>query len=385
MILPSTQRGGVEAYALSIASVAVNEGWEVHAAFPKTEETTSLIHDLEKHNVHYHHLKIAEKSTRKWESIGKHYLHFFRTLYLLLQLKPNVTQVILPWPDHCLGSILACGLLKIPTAVVFQLVPFLFEFSNIRLKLYTWTRARNQQWIAVSKQNIQLICKSFKINSEQVLCIYNGTTSMIDAVNLSSSNTEQLRYQVRQELGLSENSKLAVTVGRLDPQKGYIDIIPAIPYIIKEFPNVRFVWIGDGKLRESLKDKVREQGVENYVLFTGYCSNVPKLLKAADLFVFPTHYEGQPFALLEAMAHSLPIVASDASAIPEVIENRVHGLLFCTGDSCDLLENLRWALRNPDFMQQLAQNAQLRVQEFSQERMLKQTLSLLRQLSCVYL
>jgi glycosyltransferase involved in cell wall biosynthesis len=154
-----------------------------------------------------------------------------------------------------------------------------------------------------------------------------------------------------------------------------------IPHLIKEFPDVKFVWVGDGELREDLINKVREYGIEDKVLFLGYRSDVPRLLKSADLFVFPTHYEGQPFALLEAMGHGLPIVTSDASGIPELIENRVHGLLFRTGDSCDLSEALRWALMHSDSMKEMARNAQQRVQEFSEERMVKETLGVLKKLA----
>lgn len=385
LIFPSTQRGGVEAYALTIATAAVKQGWKVHTAFPNTEGTTSLIQDFQGQGVNYHRLEIADESTNKLTAIVKHFLHLLRTVLLLLKVKPDVIQINLPWCDRCLGSILACGLLKIPTVVVFHLIPSRFSISRIRLKLYAWARDRNQQWMAISKHTCKLVCESFQIPLEQVLCVYNGTKLIASANSSAREDINSLRTQVRQELGLPETSRIALTVGRLDSQKGHIDLIPAIPHIIKEFPEVRFVWVGDGELREYLNHQVREYGVEHKVLLTGYRSDIPRLLKCADLFVFPSHYEGQPFALLEAMAHGLPIVASDTSAIPEVIENRVHGLLFRTGDRCDLLENLRWAFRNPEFIQKIAQNASLRVQEFSEERMIQETLMILRQISCTYL
>ena len=380
LIFPSTQRGGVEAYALTIATAAVKQGWEVHTAFPNTEETTSLIQDFQVQGINYHQLEIAEKSTNKLTAVVKHFLHLLRTVLLLLKIKPDVIQINLPWCDRCLGSILACGLLKIPTLIVFHLIPCRIPISRIRLKLSAWTRARNQQWMAISKHTCKLVSESFQIPLEQVLCIYNGTKLIASENQSDREDINTLRTQVRQELGLPETSKIALTVGRLHPQKGHLELIPAIPHIIKEFPEVRFVWVGDGELRECLNNKVREYGVEHHVLLVGYRSDIPRLLKSANLFVFPTHYEGQPFALLEAMAHGLPIIASDASAIPEVIENRVHGLLFHTGDRCDLLENLRWAFKNPEYMQKTAQNASLRVQEFSDERMIAETLMVLKHL-----
>lgn len=382
-MFPSTQRGGVEEYALTIASAAAKEGWDVHVAFPQSDGTGSLIEDFTVKGVRYHCLEIAEASGDKLETIRKYFPPFARTVSLLLKLKPDVVQLVVPSLGQCLSSILACGLLRIPTAVVFQLSPFHIPFIKSS-KVYAWARARNQQWIAVSENNRKVVSESFQIPYHEVLCIYNGTKVMSASNNCDREDINTLRRQVRQELGVPENSSLALTVGRLHLQKGYSDIVPAIPHIIREFPDIKFVWVGDGEQREDLINKVRDYGVEDKVLFLGYRSDVPRLLKSADLFVFPTHYEGQPFALLEAMANGLPVVASDASSIPEVIEDRVHGLLFRTGDSCDLLETIRWALRHSDHMQEIARNAQLRVQDFSEERMVKATLSVLQKLSCAY-
>jgi glycosyltransferase involved in cell wall biosynthesis len=382
VVFSSTQRGGAEEYALTVASAAVKEGWEVHASFPKTEGTTTLIQDFRVKGVSYHCLKITEPSVRKFRPVTEYLPQFAQTVALLLKIKPDVVMVNLPWPDQCLGSILACGFLGIPTAVVFHLIPYCFPFSSNKLKFYNWARCRNQQWIAVSKNNQKFVSESFNIPLDEVLCIYNGTKVISASLNCAHKYINTLRRQLRQELGVPENSRLALTVARLHPQKGYSDLALVIPEIIEEFKDVKFVWVGDGEQQEYLINKVREYGVEDKVLFLGYRSDVPRLLKSADLFVFPTFYEGQPLALLEAMAHKLPIVASEASGIPELIENKVHGLLFRTGDSCHLLEALRWALRHPDCMQQIAQNAQLRVQEFSEEKMVKETLGVLRKLSC---
>jgi glycosyltransferase involved in cell wall biosynthesis len=378
IIFPSIERGGAEEYALTIACGAKQQGWEVHAAFPKTKGTASLIQDFTVKGISYHCLAIPQRIIHGLKAVIIEYLpQFVRTVSLLFNIKPDVAIVNLPFPSLCLGSVLACGLLGIPTTVVFQLITCRIPFKSNRLRLYNWARARNQQWIAVSKNNRKLVSESFQIPLHEVLCIYNGTKliSVCDREDIG-----KLRHQVCQELGVPENSQIALTVARLHPQKGHSDLIPAIPHIVREFPEVRFVWVGDGEQREYLIHKVQEYGVEDKVLFLGYRSDVPRLLKSANLFIFPTHCEGHPFALLEAMAHRLPVIASDASGIPEVIENGVHGLLFRTGDSCDLLENLRWGLRNPDKMQQMAQNAQLRVQEFSEERMLKQTLGVLAHL-----
>lgn len=377
LIIPSILRGGAEEYALTIASAAAKRGWEVHAAFPKTEGTTSLINDFSSSGVIYHPLKIDENN---YKTKNRQILRFSRSLVLLLKLRPDVVQIGLPWPDRCLGSILACGLLKVPTAVVFQLASCKFSFKNKRLKAYDWARARNQRWIAVSEYNKKIICESFQIDPSEITTIYNGT-KVLPTIDNNNEDLATLRDRVRHEIKVPTNSILALTVGRLKKRKGYADLIPTIPHITQEFPEVKFVWIGEGEDKAGLVKKLKEHGVEDKVLFLGYRSDVPRLLKAADLFVFPTHFEGLPFSLIEAMASNLPVIASDATSIPEIINNKVNGILFRTGDSCELLKALRWGLKYPEKMQKMAVNAKFEVEDFSEEKMVNETLKVLESLT----
>ncbi len=381
-LFPSEIRGGAEEYALTIATASAKRGWDVHAAFPKTDKTTSLISEFSANNIRYHSLKIAESNNCNLKTKEREALRFARTLTLLLKLRPDVASITLPWPNYGLGSILACGLLKMPTVVVFQLAPYKFSFSKNILKAYAWARARNQQWVAVSEFNRQVVCESFQAQRSEVITIYNGTKVLSNLDEDSNAeDIDILRHQIREELGISVTSRIALTVGRLNHQKGYADIVPAISSITQEFPDVRFLWVGEGEEKENLVRKIKEYSVEDKVLFLGYRSDVPRLLKAADLFVFPSHFEGLPFAPIEAMVNGLPIIASDATSIPEIIENKVHGLLFSTGDSCELLETLRWALRHPEEMQEMAGNAKLHVQDFSEEKMVNETLRVLENLA----
>jgi glycosyltransferase involved in cell wall biosynthesis len=380
-IFSSTVRGGAEEYSIKITSSAVKEGWDVHVAFPKTDETASLINDFRDKGVKYHRLEIAEVEVYGLKQKAQHFLYLAQTLALLLKINPDVVQVNLPWPNHCLASIIACGMLRIPTVVVFHLIPHKFSFGSKTLKAYSWSRSRNQTWVSVSENTRQLVCESFQIPLKDMLRIYNGVTITSTKIESNKEDYTKLRDRLRQELGIPKIARLALTIGRLEPQKGYSDIIPVVSKIGKEFPEVRFVWVGEGKQRDELANQVREYSVEDKVLFLGYRSDVTRLLKSADLFVFPTHYEGLSLALAEAMAYGLPIITSNASSIPEIIEDKVHGLIFRIGDSCDLLKALRWALRHPNKMQEMAQRAQLRIQEFSEERMIQETLNLWQKLS----
>jgi glycosyltransferase involved in cell wall biosynthesis len=375
----SADRGGVEEYALTIASAAVQAGWEVYAAFPQTTATAALIQDFDRNGVDYYPVKLYAADAGGLERFSNALFRLTQAIALLDRIQPDAAIVNLGSPVQCFDTILACGLLKIPTVVVFHSISGHFAFSSYKLRLYDWARARNQQWVAVSQHNRKLVCESFRMSQSQMLCIYNGVKLPATLAD-DRTDIERLRQEVRQEFGLPANSRIALTVGRLDLKKGYGDLIPIIPQIIQNFPEVRFLWVGDGEEREYLMKQVSEYGVRDNVSFLGYRRDVPRLLQSADLFVFPTHYEGLPFALLEAMAYNLPVVASDADAIIELVEHQLHCLIFRTSDCDDLLSKIIWALSNPDRMQKLAENAQLLVRDFSEARMIEETLALLQKI-----
>jgi glycosyltransferase involved in cell wall biosynthesis len=375
-IFPTTVRGGNEEYALTLAASAIERGWDVSAAFPKTAGTLSLIEDFQHKGVRYFSFSIAELP-REQETKGRDLRRWLQTTGLLFLHKPDVVFFNLPWPDICFGPLLACGCLNIPTVVVFQLVPYAFSFRPQKLALYSWLRARCQQWIAVSENNRQLLSQSFHVPEHQILRIYNGAALPFSSDTEKNGARQNIRSQVRRELGLSPSSLLLLTVGRLHPQKGYSDLIPVIPHICRDFPETHFLWVGEGPQKNVLQNMIDSYHIDRHITFLGQRSDVPRLLQAADLFIFPTHSEGLSFSLIEAMAHRLPILASDASSNPELIEHQVHGLLFRKGDSCDLLEHLRWVLRHPEDMAAMANASYRRSQDFQQAAMLEQTLDCL--------
>ncbi len=370
MIFPSTLRGGVEEYNLAAARGASSQGWEVHAAFPKRAGTVALMHDFKASGIIYHPLNIAEDGD--WlPGITRHFPRLWRTLRLLIALKPRVVQITLPAPDYCLGSILACGLLQVPTVVRFGLVlPLATAVNPLRIRAYQWVRGRRQQWVTISQHNRRLLAEMFQIPPGDIVCIHNGV-NLNRLQPLEAKARPALRRQVRQELGLPESARLVLTVGRLNAQKGYSDLVSAIPAMLQAYPDVHFVWVGEGDQRQDLENQLQTHQLTDRVLLLGYRSDVPRLLQAADLFLFPTHFEGgQSFAISEAMAAGLPIVTSDASGIPEVVHHRTHGLVFPRGDREALRESLGWALQHPEAMQAMAAAARQQAETFTEARML---------------
>ncbi len=383
MLLPSQARGGAEEQSLTIARAAVARGWEVHAGFPAVPGTNSLRQDFTSAGAICHQLAIAEIPTR-WRHLAD-LQRLLRTVAALLTIKPDVVQIALPSPISGMGSILACGLLRLPTAVVFHSTPVRVSFGR-RLRAYAWARARNQQWIAVSESSRELVCQSFQTAPDEVLRIYNGAKTRGTDFSLSTLPKQaevcstSARQSVCQELGFSETDRLILTVGRLHPDKGYLDLLHTIPHLLAEFPNAKFLWVGEGEFRAQLISEVKKYGVTDAVRMLGHRTDVLRLMQASDLLAFPSHVEAMSLVLLEAMAAGLPLVASRVGGTPEVVTDQIHGRLCHVGDSCDLLAKLRWALQHPQQMREMAARASERVREFSEERMIEETLETLQRL-----
>jgi glycosyltransferase involved in cell wall biosynthesis len=412
LLMPSRGRGGAEEYCLRIAPAALEQGWKVHVALPRMPESESLVEDFRKLGANCHPLDVPEdyyvrmeeetellhktsqnRSSRslRWLRSVERNLHrameakdtlrqFIQTTSLLLRVTSDVVLVNLPWPTLGLGILLACGFMRRPTAVVFHTSPFPFWIRHSKVKAYNWARLRNQKWVAVSDSSRKMMCQIFHLKRDDITLIYNGVKIAPELNEQGFDPNRALRDEVRRELEVPDDARILLTIARLQVGKGYDYLIPTIPHIVKEFPDVRFVWVGGGDQKELLMQKAEGYGIAEKIMVLGFRPDIPRLMRAADLFVFPTYYEGLPLTLLEAMANGVPIVTADAGGIPEVIQHKVHGFVTRAGDSCDLLEAIRWALSHSKEMQKMASGAMRRVQDFSEENMVKETLDVLRAL-----
>ena len=132
--------------------------------------------------------------------------------------------------------------------------------------------------------------------------------------------------------------------------------------------------IGDGPLKDELQRQAKRLGVSDNCIFTGARTDVPEILSSLDILILPSLSEGFPIILLEAMASSCPIVASEVGGVKELIENGKTGLLVPSADSQALAEAIRELLQNKEKAQSMGSFAQRIVREsFSLNRMIAQT------------
>lgn len=136
-----------------------------------------------------------------------------------------------------------------------------------------------------------------------------------NAINASEFRFNEADYHaLRQKFGFKDEELIIGNVGKFILQKNHVFILSIFSEVLKILP-AKLLLIGEGELKESIENKASEMGLDQSVIFTGVRADISDLLKAMDIFLFPSLYEGLPVALIEAQAAGLPCLISDC--IPE--------------------------------------------------------------------
>jgi len=155
------------------------------------------------------------------------------------------------------------------------------------------------------------------VDSDRVSVVRNGRD--VDAYDVPEPEG------LRAELGLGDGP-IVGTVGRLVERKGHHDLLDAWPAVLEAHPDAELVLVGDGPERDALRAHASRLGIRESVHLLGRRDDVPELLALFDLFTFPSHYEGLPGALLEAMCAGLPIVTTPVDGCAELVTDGEHGV-----------------------------------------------------------
>ena len=173
------------------------------------------------------------------------------------------------------------------------------------------------------------------------------TVPIIDnGVDLSKLQYENSAVVLRHELNLPSTTILGGVVASLTPEKAHTDLFAAMKTICQAGTDFSLVVLGDGPLRENLQQVVLNLGLSERVFFLGHRGDVLSWLSAIDIFILPSHLEGLPMALLEAMGIGLPVVATSVGSIPKVINDGENGFIVPPGQPELLSEKISILINN---------------------------------------
>jgi len=212
------------------------------------------------------------------------------------------------WSLSCRYGIVAAALAGVPARVASaQLFLQMPRLVGIDLQHALLTRCLHRH-IAVSRFVAGRLRDRFGVPARRIVVIPN-------AVEPPRAIAPDAR--LRAEIAGEDRAPLALTVARLDTQKGITHLIDAAAMV----PDVVFAIAGDGPDRAALEARAVERGVSSRLRFLGHRRDVPALLAIADLFVLPSLYEGFPLSVLEAMAAGVPVVATDIGGTDELVSH----------------------------------------------------------------
>jgi glycosyltransferase involved in cell wall biosynthesis len=169
--------------------------------------------------------------------------------------------------------------------------------------------------------------------------------------------SHETRVRSRGLLAGRGNAPIVLSVARLLKRKGQEDLLQSFALVKAKFPRALLVLVGEGPQRKRLEALSAKLGVLGNVRFLGTRFDVPELLQSADVFAFPSHYEGHGGALVEAMFAALPIVASDIPVHRESVEHNISAHLVPPRNPRLLAEGILRLLEHPEEARPMGRSA----------------------------
>ena len=242
----------------------------------------------------------------------------------------------------------AAKLLGIPSVMHQQKT--LEKLPQRRRRIFWSGLQRCSHIVALSGQTARDLSRAFEVPPEKISVVPNGIERSVFCQSAD-------RSALRRRLGLPETGLLVGSVGRLHRHKSHETTIEALALARCQGAEVSAVFVGEGARRAELEDLARSLGVADAIVFAGAQRPVVPWMQCLDLFVLPSVWEGQPLALLQAVACGLPVLASNIEGNTAVLGKNYSGL-FTPDDAAGLAKLLTAAVRDASFPEGLRQSLQ---------------------------
>jgi glycosyltransferase involved in cell wall biosynthesis len=261
-------------------------------------------------------------------------------------------------------------------------IAFHHGYTTTDLKM----RAYNQldRWSLRKAHRVVTMNQLFANQLERVgakpkaLRILHNAVDVENILNVASKEAANLKNGLR----IDEGESVVMAIGRLSFEKGHIDLIRAFAQLMHSQRSLqtKLVIVGEGPEREKLEREIAQLTIKDRVIFAGQVKDVRPIYAIADVMVLPSHSEGSPNVLLEAMAAKVPTVATKVGGVPEIATHNENALLVEARDTKAMAEAMALLLSNKDFAQILAANAQEHVStKHSPEARLRSLLEIYRE------
>jgi glycosyltransferase involved in cell wall biosynthesis len=333
LLLPFGVLGAAEDYMLMLADGLATRGWRVSVAHPQ-----SVPIDESRANRDWEPIGIPDEAMVRPRVLKKHLLTFRPDII-------HVNQVVLP-------SVAAGALTRDSILVVTAHNPALPHHYNLKGRLLaSMVKGRPDAWIVLSDRN-RVLLASEHVHPRSIHVVPPGLPpARFDAPLAPNA--------ARRALGVPAEAFIVGTVGRLARVKRHDVLIRALSALADTIPELHLAILGDGELREETEQLASEL-MPGRVTFAGHRADVPRLLRAFDIFALSSDFEGLPFALLEAMAVGRAIVTADVQGAGEAVRDGREGLVVPRRDPDALAAAIVILARDKDLADRLGRAARER-------------------------
>ena len=216
---------------------------------------------------------------------------------------------------------------------------------------------------AISSATKQALVTHENLSARNIEVIYNG----IKAVDPVPEETQQA---LKAELGIAASQTVFGTIARFDPIKNHLMMLRAFNNVLNAGKDAKLVIVGDGEMRADIETLIKELGISDHVILTGYQPQPARYLSIMDIFLLSSFSEGTSMTLLEAMSLGKPCVVTDAGGNAEVITNNEIGLVVANNDKSAFAKAMLQLNSDNALYNQFSEAAHLRFEKnFSVESM----------------
>jgi glycosyltransferase involved in cell wall biosynthesis len=238
---------------------------------------------------------------------------------------------------------------------------------------YTWTSPRTEiynhfdRWSLPAASRVVTVCIPFASTLEKIGVRPERIVIRHNSVKPFSPASDQEVFELRQRLGLTTDAKVLLCIGRLSREKAQADLIETAALLRREDNRlkIRFILAGEGPDRKMLEEMARSMGVDDWVILTGHVADLTPYYTIANILVLPSHTEGSPNVLLEAMAAGLPITATNVGGVPEIVTHEKEALLVEKHNPGTLVRAIKRLLSDDKLRMRLADAARRRSLDYS--------------------
>ena len=349
LIIRSLEAGGAERVLVSLANYLVKRGFEVHILTLSHEAQGSFYPLDQKVTVHY----LGREVTKPNHPLPYGWWVIKSMMGLRKAVKALNPQVIISFMDLMnIATLTLTRGLRIPVIVAERIDPAFHKIHWLLRKMRLW---------------MYPYAKYVSVQTESAASYFSGSLRAKIVITPNPVAPPPTSAPISK----TQTFKTILTIGRLDPQKDQQSLIQAFAKLHPAFPDWKLMIYGQGPDQQKLAALIAQLNLQDTVTLAGTTKDIWSVLAMADLFVFPSRYEGFPNALCEAMSAGLPVIASNVTGNKDVVQNKVNGLLFEAGDVDALAALMQELIENPKQRIALGLEAQKIAKQYPSEKVLK--------------